>query len=159
MCAQDYQLCSKDDDVDNEPEENEKSTDDDEDSTFCDSTFDDNSTADEATSSRSDKESDLAYIVLCENFVMELSSHSMYEDCIAFFKNGSTTEHLIEEFHQNFLFKVQFGFDEDWDFFEDLSDDDYEDLYLYTNFYPRRRSNRRNQSSPQALEISVNPVN
>ena len=70
-CAQDYQLCSKDDDVDNEPEENEKSTDDDEDSTFCDSTFDDNSTADEATSSRSDKESDLAYIVLCENFVME----------------------------------------------------------------------------------------
>ena len=112
-CAQDYQLCSKDDDVDNEPEENEKSTDDDEDSTFCDSTFDDNSTADEATSSRSDKESDLAYIVLCENFVMELSSHSMYEDCIAFFKNGSTTEHLIEEFHQNFLFKVQFGFDED----------------------------------------------
>ena len=52
----------------------------------------------------------------------------MYEDCIAFFKNGSTTEHLIEEFHQNFLFKVQFGFDEDGDFFEDLSDDDYKDL-------------------------------
>ena len=61
-CAQDYQLCSKDDDVDDEPEENEKRTDDDEDSTCCNSTSDDDSTTDEATRSRSDKESDLAYI-------------------------------------------------------------------------------------------------
>ena len=61
-CGQDYKLCSKDDDVDDEPEENEKRTDDDEDSTCCNSTSDDDSTADEATSSRSDKESDLAYI-------------------------------------------------------------------------------------------------
>ena len=66
--------------------------------------------------------------------------------------NGSTTlEHLIEKFHQEFMFKVEFDFEEGGDFFEDimLDEQDYEDSYLYTNIYPRRR---RIQSSPQTLE-------
>ena len=75
-------LCSIDDEVDDKPLENEKSTDDDEDSTCCNSTSDNESTAEEATS-RSGKESDLAHIVLCENFVIELALGTMYDECHA----------------------------------------------------------------------------
>ena len=69
----------------------------------------------------------------------------MYDKCHAFFENesdmsldaiqthidnGSTTpEHLIEKFHQEFMFKVEFDFEEGGDFFEDimLDEQDYED--------------------------------
>ena len=89
-------------------------------------------------------ESELASIVLCENFVNELK-RGLIHDRIDGYRKGSefvicsvtsfTMEEAMRRFHQRCVFKVDYGFEEGGNFVEDLLDTNFDDLYSYSKKY------------------------
>ena len=90
-------------------------------------------------------ESDLADIVLCENFINELKFGFIHdriygygkesENIVCSIKTRFTLEEAVKRFHQPCVFKVEYGFEERGKFSEDLIDINFTDLYSYRKKY------------------------
>ena len=89
-------------------------------------------------------ESELASIVLCENFVNELKRGLIHDRIDGYHKESEfvicsvtsfTMEETMRRFHQRCVFKVNNGFEEGGRFVEDLLDINFADLYSYSKKY------------------------
>ena len=133
-------------------DDNDESTDSD-DSTDSDATtYSDANTDDDTSNDVSG--SDLGYIVLCENYVTELKfgfTHvrmtGLHKEFAQTYGNriNELTLDKFKRYHKTHLWKVHYGFLSGGGFLVNLLENDYDDLYLYSNVYKCDSSQWKNK--------------
>jgi len=136
-----------DDNTDDDASNDDDSSNDVDSSADEDSSDDDDSSADDDDASNDDEGSDLAFIVMCENYVTELARGRIYLPPQGYFKEDYETieawrrevtpwrgkdQQLTDIQNKLYVFKVKFGFEEGGGYNGDLSWIDFYDLHLYS---------------------------
>jgi len=136
-----------DDNTDDDASNDDDSSNDVDSSADEDSSDDDDSSADDDDASNDDEGSDLAFIVMCENYVTELARGHIYLSPQGYFKEDYETieawrrevvpwrgkdRQLTDIQNKLYVFKVNFGFHEGGGYNGDLSWIDFYDLHLYS---------------------------
>ena len=92
--------------------------------------------------------SDLGFIALCENYLHELRHGTIERHIHGYLKNREKLasgrwddivkcygKYPLNGYENSRVFKVNYGFEEGGGYFEDLCDIDYDDMWIYANYF------------------------